>query len=149
MCLYIKGIKKQVATEPVKVYKLLDTNDLPPYYPRNAYHVGINKPRTQSYTPTTATDNKYWVGAGYLHAYTDKEHAMSAAKDIWLNEAYYSGYAVQYKLVEMYIPEGTAYYWNQNDGETAAEALEWRPDSPVETGEVQYVKEELPLMYRI
>ena len=141
MCLYIKGIKKQVATEPVKVYKLLDTCDMPPYYPVRAYQIGINKPETQAYS---VYDGKYWVGAGYLHAYTDKEHAMSAAKDIWRSDVYYSGYAVQYKLVEMYIPEGTVYYWNQDIGETAAEALEWRPDSPVEIGEVQYVKEDLP-----
>jgi len=140
MCLYIRGIKKQVATEPVKVYKLLDIHDMPPYYPAEAYHIGINKPGTRD---SDIAPGEYWVGPGYLHAYTDKEHAMAAAKNIWWNEAYESD-AVQYKIVEMYIPEGTAYYWEQDIGKTAAEALEWRPDSPVEIGEMEYINEDLP-----
>lgn len=138
MCLFIRDIQKRVATEPVKVYKLLDIRDMPPYYPTDAYHIGINKPETQAYAA-----NKNWVGAGYLHAYIDKEHAMAAAKNIWWGAAYELD-AVQYKIVEMYIPEGTAYYWREDIGETAAEALEWKPESPVEIGEIQYVKEDLP-----
>ena len=141
MCLYIRDIKKQVATEPVKVYKLLDINDMPPYYPTDAYHVGINKPETKPYT--VKQGGSCWVGPGYLHAYTDKERAISAAKGIWWCEMDKSK-PTQYKLVEMYIPEGSAYYWDGNIRETAAEALEWRPDSPVEIGEIQYVKEDLP-----
>jgi hypothetical protein len=130
MCLCAKGIQKQVATEPLKVYKLLDVNNMPPYYPSEAYHVGINKPDTQPY----AAGNGQWIGPGYLHAYTDKEHAMAAAKVLWWDAAYEADTAdtVQYKLVEMYIPEGTAYYWDHIIGETAAEALEWQPESPVE-----------------
>ena len=142
MCLCVKDIQKQVATEPIKVYKLLDANDMPLYYPSEAYHVGINKPET--FTPTTAADNELWIGPGYLHAYTDKERAMSAAKNIWWNEAVYGSDSVQYKLIEMYIPEGTAYYWDQTIGETAAEALEWKPESPVEIGEVNYLIESMP-----
>lgn len=136
MCLCVKDIQKQVATEPIKVYKLLDIHDMPPYYPSEAYHVGINKPDTQPYVATVG--NVEWIGPGYLHAYTDKERAMSAAKNIWWNEAYESD-VVQYKIVEMYIPEGTAYYWKQDIGETAAEALEWKPDSQVEIGEMNYI----------
>jgi len=136
MCLCVKDIQKQVATEPIKVYKLLDIHDMPPYYPSEAYHVGINKPDTQPYTGTAGKVE--WVGPGYLHAYTDKERAMSAAKNIWWDEAYESD-TVQYKLVEMYIPEGTAYYWDHIIGETASEALEWKPDSQVEIGEMKYI----------
>ena len=136
MCLYIRDIQKQVATEPIKVYKLLEIDNTPPFYPADAYHVGVNKPKTQTYTPTTATEDKYWVGAGYLHAYTDKERAISAAKGIWFRETDKSR-TIQFKIVEMYIPEGTAYYWDQNVRETAAEVLEWRPDSQVEIVEVE------------
>ena len=137
MCLYIKDIQKQVATEPLKVYKVLDIDDMPPYYPRDAYHVGINCPVSEPY-PETA--DKYWAGPGYLHAYTDKEWAMSAAKKIsWYSE---TG-TVKYKIVEMYIPEGTAYYWSVHFHEAAAEALEWRPESPIEICEAE-CSEDLP-----
>ena len=129
MCLYVKDIQKQVATEPIKVYKVLDINDQPPYYPSITYHVGINEPQSEPY-PETA--GKYWVGPGYLHAYTDREQARSAARSIsWCPETD----TVRYKIVEMHIPEGAAYYWHRLHNEVAAEALEWRPDSPVETGE--------------
>jgi hypothetical protein len=142
MCLYIKDIQKQVATEPLKVYKLLDINDMPPYYPSDAYHIGINKPETQTYT---ATAGEHWAGPGYLHAYTDKAKAILSAKNIWGGYASALGTGtVKYKIVEMYIPKGSAYYWNQVIGATAAEALEWRPDSPVEIGEVEYINEDLP-----
>ena len=142
MCLWIKDIEKQVATEPVKVYKLLDMRDMPPYYPSDTYHIGINRPDTQPYTYTAG---EYWVGPGYLHAYTNKVQAMLAAKNIsWLYQTVTKSGTIQYKIVEMYILEGTAYYWNDNIGETAAEALEWRPESPVEIGEVEYINEDLP-----
>jgi hypothetical protein len=91
------------------------------------------------------TAGVYWVGAGYLHAYTDRAKAILAAKNItWLHQKATESGTIKYKIVEMYIPEGTAYYWNENIGETAAEALEWKPESPVEIGEVQYVKKDLP-----
>lgn len=138
MCLYIRDIQKQVATKPLKVYKLLSIDDTPPFYPMYAYHTGINRPESQPYM---ASMDKYWIGAGYLHVYTDKEWAMSAAKSItWGPE---KG-TVKYKIVEMYIPQGTAYYWSYPFHEAAAEALEWRPESPVEIGEVEYIDEDLP-----
>ena len=137
MCLYIKDIQMQVATEPVKVYKLLDMDDMPPYFPSHAYHVGINKPETQE--TYTDSEGEYWVGAGYLHAYTDKVQAILAAHNIsWLYQTVTKSGTIQYKIVEMYIPKGTAYYWNETSRETAAEALEWRPESPVEIGEVEH-----------
>ena len=143
MCLFIRDIQKQVATKPVKVYKLLDIHDMPPYFPSDAYHVGINEPETQE--TYTVTAGEYWVGAGYLHAYTDKATAIQHAKNItWLYQKVTESGTIKYKIVEMYIPEDTAYYWNENMGETAAEALEWRPESQVEIGEVQYLKEDLP-----
>ena len=147
MCLYIKDIQKQVATEPVKVYKLLDIRNVPPYYPTDAYHIGINKPETQE--AYTVYEGEYWVGAGYLHAYTDKAKAIHTAKEIsWLYQTVTESGTIQYKIVEMYIPKGTAYYENPYVQEVAAEALEWRPESQVELGEVDYNDEAHPFKIR-
>jgi hypothetical protein len=101
MCLFIRDIQKQVATEPVKVYKLLDIHDMPPYFPSDAYHVGINEPETQE--TYTVTAGVYWVGAGYLHAYTDKATAIQHAKNItWLYQKVTESGTIKYKIVEMY-----------------------------------------------
>ena len=135
MCLIIKeNTQKLVASDSVRVYKLVLLSNKPPYNDYT-YQIGLNTPRTK---PKKEPEDK--VGEGYLHAYTDKYCAMGAGR--YMTRLGYS--RNDFKVIEMYIPAGTTYYLNPTDHVIAAESLEWRPESEVYV-EKEYVgDEELP-----
>ena len=135
MCLIIKeNTQKLVATEPVRVYKLVLLSNNPPYN-EYTYRIGLNTPLTK---PEKEPEDK--VGEGYLHAYTDKYCALWAGRT--LNRIGYP--RNDFKVIEMYIPAGTTYYLNPIEHMIAAEALEWRPESEVYVEEEYMGDEDLP-----
>jgi hypothetical protein len=118
MCLIKTEETARVATEPIKVYKILTADNRSPF--RNyRYNVGEN----------TAYDRDIFscagrtIDRGYLHAYL-------TASEAYQNLAILRGSLIGgrlLKVVEMYIPVGTE-YWLGEGSEVAAERLVW-PDT--------------------
>ena len=126
MCLYVGSTKKKIATEPVKVYKYLTESNNAPYNPEYQYVYGINKPVMKNGRDGKLCNRE--AGGGFLHAFLDKKTALIAAADHYWWDKFDGG--PELKVVEMYIPEGTGYY-SDNHHRVAADALEFKEDSPV------------------
>lgn len=118
MCLIKTEETARVATEPVKVYKILTVDNRSPF--RNyRYNVGENT----AYGRDIFSSAGRTIDSGYLHAYLSHSEAYS-------NLAILRGSLIGtllLKVVEMYIPVGTE-YWLGEGYEVAAERLVW-PDT--------------------
>lgn len=122
MCLLKTESRPKYATEPIKVYKILQMDDRSPFR-YQYYHKGINTPID---IPDLLTDpDSSFVAGGYLHAYLNRGVAeyMSECllKECWTGP-------VITKIVEMYIPKDTEYWLGEGDTVAAAK-LEWPKDA--------------------
>lgn len=129
MCLVKSEDKPRIAAEPILIYKVLKYHNDKYYSPFEDYEYrqGLNTPDMTA---------KYYNGSdeeitgGYLHAYVDGAIAIANR-----NSLHYAAYnqslcdrynqqAAIYKVVKMYIPEGTEYWLGTNE-DIAAKELYW------------------------
>lgn len=123
MCLVKIERTARVATTPVKVYKILTSDNHSPFQ-NQEYHVGKN-------TPVAGKDifssSGRTIDGGYLHAYLSESRAAAFAKYRTVISVQNSLAGLRLKMVEMYIPAGTQ-YWLGESQEVAAECLYWPED---------------------
>jgi hypothetical protein len=123
----------KIATEPVKVYKVITEDSKSPFYTSYEYHQGKNVatgPQIISDCPHYFENAEPWIiiEGGFLHACSDYDVACRIKIDCnWLYTAYGNVISRNCHVVEMYIPAGTKYY--EFMGEVASPVLEW-PEKP-------------------
>ena len=116
MCLLKSESAARTSSLPVKVYKVLLSNNCSPFQYQK-YHHGINKPRIAIQPPLFKEDDNV-IEDGYLHAYTSWDTAARVLHDY----AQHTSHGV--KITEMYIPPETEYWLGAAD-EIAAKELDW------------------------
>jgi len=121
MCLIKIEETARIATEPVKVYKILTLGNRSPFQYQE-YHIGKNVPHINK--DISASWGRT-INGGYLHAYMNKFKAYTYIREMFPNVDDSSGRF--FKVVEMYIPAGTE-YWLGEGSEVAAECLYWPED---------------------
>jgi hypothetical protein len=118
MCLAKLELIPRTSFLPMKVYKVLLSNDRSPFRYQK-YHHGINEPEPQPIQLPEVIISKTIEG-GYLHAYVTLEAAARSMQE------YVKRYSDSYdvKITEMYIPPETEYWIGAAD-EIAAKKLDW------------------------
>lgn len=118
----------KIATEPVKVYKVIAEDSKAPVYTSYEYHQGLNiapGPQMISDCPYIETEPWIIIEGGFLHACTDYDFACQLKNDFnYLCGAFNTRFR-NCRVVEMYIPAGTKYY--EFMYEVASPVLEWPP----------------------
>jgi hypothetical protein len=105
MCLIKIEETTRVATAPLKVYKILTSDNRSPFRYQE-YHVGKNIPDSGK---DIFRRRGRTIDGGYLHAYLTEPKA--SANLVWIqNSVAKFG---RLKVVEMYIPTGTEYWLGQ------------------------------------
>ena len=117
MCLIKIEEAARVATEPIKVYKILTSSNCGPFQYQE-YHMGMNIPHINK--DISASWGRTIAG-GYLHAYMTEPKALETIYELLGNAA---SRFTRFKVVEMYIPVRTE-YWLGEGYEVAAECLYW------------------------
>ena len=120
----------KVATEPVKVYKVITEDSKAPFYTSYVYHQGMNiatgRQMISDCPEYIIIKSEPWViiEGGFLHACTDYDVACHIRNECnYLCDAY-NAQPRNCHVVEMYIPAGTKYY--EFMGEVASPVLEWK-----------------------
>lgn len=141
MCLIITNYSQddfKKATKPIKVYKILTSDNKAPYYSLYVYSPGYNiavgPEEAAHYKVGTYAPEMMIIDGGFLHAFNDKERAIKRMTEIQelLNtlcpdKTVQFAWGAELKLVEMEIPEGEMYYENNESHEVATKTLVWKP----------------------
>ncbi len=140
MCLIICNYSRdnfKKATKPIKVYKILTSDNKAPYYSLYVYSPGYNTAvgpeEAAHYERGTYTPEMMIINGGYLHAFNDKERAIVLMADLKTllgtvipDKKSNAAWGAELKIVEMEIPEGEMYYENDSH-EVATKTLVWKP----------------------
>lgn len=142
MCL-VTYDKRKIAKEDITVYKMLckhtnlktnKTEYLPPYWNGYTYKKGKNKTVGENEEIKSMNFVYYYVGGGFLHAFTNLNYALYTCRQQFRDATYCDGdedFKDEYRVYEMTIPKGTEYYIG-SDEDICAKTLVWKNMTPCE-----------------